>query len=188
MTSRFAPLTPESMTPAQARVAQSIAGTRGGNGARGPFNMWLRVPELADRLQQVGAYIRYEAKVGQKLVEFAICVTARAWNAPYEWHAHAPLAVQAGLNPAHLAAVAAQQVPSGLDAAEAVTHRIASSLAADGALDDALFATAQATLGEAGVVEIVLACGYYTAVAFTLNVARVPLPEGGVPWAIPAGR
>ncbi len=59
---------------------------------------------------------------------------------------------------------------------------------ADGALDDALFAAAQATLGEAGVVEIVLACGYYTAVAFTLNVARVPLPEGGVPWAIPPGR
>lgn len=185
--SRFAPLTPETMTPAQARVAESIAGTRGGNGARGPFNMWLRVPELADRLQQVGAYIRYEAKVGQKLVEFAICVTARAWNAPYEWHAHAPLAVKAGLNPAHLAAVAADTVPDGLDPAEAITHRVASALAADGALADDVFEAAQAILGEAGLVEIVLACGYYTAVAFTLNVARVALPEGGVAWAIPSG-
>lgn len=185
MTGRFPALTPGDMSPAQARVAQSIAGTRGGNGARGPFNMWLRVPELADRMQRVGAYIRYEAGLDQKLVEFAICVTAKAWNAPYEWHAHAPLAVQAGLNPAHLAAIVAGQAPQGLDTAERLTHRIATALAADGALDDALFAAAMAELGEAALVELVLTCGYYTAVAFTLNVARVPLPEGATPWAIP---
>lgn len=174
------------MTPEQARVAQAIAGTRGGNGARGPFNMWLRLPALADRLQQVGAYIRHEAKVGPKLVEFAICVTAKAWNAPYEWHAHAPLAVKAGLDRAHLAAVAAGDVPLGLDTAESLTYRVAAALAAEGALDDALFDAAHAALGEEGIVEIVLACGYYTAVAFTLNVARVPLPEGGIAWAIPS--
>ncbi len=185
MTSRFAPLSPDSMTPAQARVAQSIAGTRGGNGARGPFNMWLRVPELADRMQQVGAYIRYEAKVGAKLVEFAICVTARRWNAAYEWHAHAPLAVKAGLNPAHLAALARDEAPTGLDATESLVYRVAMALGAEGALDDALFATARDALAEDGLTEIVLTCGYYTAVAFTLNVARVPLPEGGVPWFIP---
>ena len=58
MSERFPMLTPQSMTPEQARVVESIAGTRGGNGARGPFNMWLRVPDLADRMQKVGAYIR----------------------------------------------------------------------------------------------------------------------------------
>ncbi len=182
---RFAPLAAETMTPQQARVARHIAGTRGGDGARGPFNMWLRVPELADRMQRVGAYIRYEAQVGPRLVEFAICVTAKEWDAAYEWHAHAPLAVKAGLDPAKLAALVAGSEPTGMDAQEAAVFGVARALARDGALPDALFAQARAALGEEGLVEIVLACGYYTAVAMTLNVARVPLPGGAEPFAIP---
>jgi 4-carboxymuconolactone decarboxylase len=149
--------------------------------------MWLRVPELADRLQKVGGYIRYESGTDQKLIEFAICVTARAWNAAYEWHAHAPLAIAAGLNPLHLAALVRDEVPNDLDPSEAVVYRIATSLATDGAISDETFQTAASTLGETSLVEIILTCGYYTLVAFTLNVAQVPLPADAAPWTVPTG-
>ena len=171
------------LTPEQAAVVESIAGTRGGDGARGPFNMWLRVPVLAERMQRVGAYIRYEASLPQKLVEFAICLTAREWNAAYEWHAHARLAREAGLPDAILAAIAARTRPEDMDAGEAAVWTFCTALFRDRAVDDASFAAVHALFGEAGITELTLTCGYYTAVAMTLNVAQVPLPEGSLPFA-----
>ena len=93
---RFPPLDPAAMSPEQKRVADAIAsGPRGG--LRGPFQAWLRSPELADRLQRVGEYLRFSSSLPPRLNEFAILITARAWNAKYEWYAHYPLALQAGL-------------------------------------------------------------------------------------------
>ncbi|MDW8313604.1 MAG: carboxymuconolactone decarboxylase family protein [Rhodovarius sp.] len=185
MSARFAQLTPETMTPEQARVAEAIAGSRGGFGARGPFNIWLRVPELADRMQQVGAYIRYQARLGPRLIEWAICATAVAWRAPYEWHAHAPLALKAGIARAQLAALAEGRRPEGLDPAAEVVLDVVQALTRQGRLEEALFARARDTLGEEGLVELLLTCGYYTAVAFTLNAGEVPLPAGAEPFALP---
>src|SRR5215510_8675116 len=96
---RFPELTREQMSPAQQKAADAIAaGPRGG--LRGPFNAWLRSPEFADRAQRVGEYIRYQSSLPKKLNEFAILITARWWNAKFEWYAHYPLALQAGLEPA----------------------------------------------------------------------------------------
>lgn len=51
----------DKMTAAQRTVADAImSGPRGG--MRGPFNTWLRSPELADRLQKVGEYVRYNTR------------------------------------------------------------------------------------------------------------------------------
>ena len=55
---RMAPIPLDKMSPAQRSVAEAImSGPRGG--LRGPFNSWLRSPELADRLQKVGEYLRF---------------------------------------------------------------------------------------------------------------------------------
>src|SRR5712692_2488410 len=54
---RFKPLGEKDMTDAQRKVYKEIAsGPRGG--VRGPFNALLRSPELADRAQKIGEYVR----------------------------------------------------------------------------------------------------------------------------------
>ena len=181
MKDRFPPLTQATMSYEQARVARGIAGTRGGDGARGPFNMWLRVPDLADRLQKVGAYIRYEATLPQKLVEMAICITARQWNAAYEWHAHAALAKQEGLSPGILAAIAARTRPEGMDPAETAIWAFCTQLFAEHGVTEDRFAAVRDLFGETGVTELTATCGYYVAVAMTLNVSQVKIPEGAIP-------
>src|ERR1700712_3691560 len=68
---RFPTLTLDQMTPDQRKVAEAImAGPRKGLG--GPFNTWLRSPELADKLQQVGEHLRFHSSVPPRLTEFAI--------------------------------------------------------------------------------------------------------------------
>jgi 4-carboxymuconolactone decarboxylase len=73
---RFPELKLEQMSPEQKKVAEAImSGPR--KSLSGPFNAWLRSPELADRLQKVGEYIRFHTSLPHRLNEFAILITAR---------------------------------------------------------------------------------------------------------------
>jgi hypothetical protein len=73
---RFAEIPLDKMTPAQRAVADAIlSGPRGR--VSGPFNAWLRSPELADRLQKVGEYVRFSTSLDKRLNEMAILMTAQ---------------------------------------------------------------------------------------------------------------
>jgi 4-carboxymuconolactone decarboxylase len=55
---RFAPISRENLSPAQAEVYNVInSGARGG--VRGPFRVLLHSPELARRVEQLGLYTRF---------------------------------------------------------------------------------------------------------------------------------
>lgn len=184
---RFAPLAPEAMTPAQRAAAQAIAsGPRGG--LRGPFQAWLRSPELCQRLQVVGEYLRFSSSVPRRLNELAILITARAWDAQFEWFAHHRLALEAGLDPAIAAAIAEGRRPAAMADDEAVVYDFCTELRASRRVGDATLARALALLGEQGVIDLIGVCGYYDVVSMTLNVAEVPLPDGAPPPLKPLPR
>src|SRR5262245_21674629 len=95
---RLAPLDLAKLTPDQKKAADAIvAGPRGG--LRGPFEPWLRRPELADRAQKLGEYCRFNNSLPADLSELAICLIGRHFKAQYEFYAHARLAKEAGLAP-----------------------------------------------------------------------------------------
>ena len=103
---RFPEIPLDKMTPPQRTVADAImSGPR--QRMSGPFNAWLRSPELADRLQKVGEYVRFNTSLDKRLNEMAIIMTAQYWGSQYEWFAHAPLAIKAGLDPDIVAAIGA---------------------------------------------------------------------------------
>ncbi len=181
---RLPPLPPERMTPRQREVAEAIAGGPRG-GLRGPFQAWLRSPEVADRFQRVGEYVRFNSSIPPALNELAILVTAREWTAQFEWHAHHALAMKAGLPPAVAEAIARGERPEGMDADQRAVHDFASELHRERSVSDATYAAVVERFGERGLVDLVATCGYYVAVAMTLNVARVPLPDGVPPPLAP---
>jgi len=167
----------EKMTPAQRTVADAImSGPRGG--MRGPFNTWLRSPELADRLQKVGEYVRFNTSLDKRLNEMAICMTAQHWGSQYEWFAHAPLALKAGLDPATLKAIGEGRKPDNMKEDEAVVWEFTTQLRRDHNVDDATYARALEKFGEKGIVDLIAVNGYYDVVSMTLNVSRVSPPDG----------
>ena len=175
---RFPTLKPEQMTPSQKAVADAIlSGPRGSIG--GPFNAWLRTPDLADRLQRVGEYIRYKTSFPPRLSEFAILVVAREWTSQYEWFAHYPLAMKGGLDAKVAADLAAGKRPAGMTDDEQLVYDIGVHLQRDkGEIPDALYRAALAKFGEQSLVELIALNGYYSTVSMTLNVARVSIPAG----------
>jgi 4-carboxymuconolactone decarboxylase len=173
---RMATIPLDKMTPAQRSVADAIMGSRKTIG--GPFNPWLRDPELADRLQKVGEYVRYHTSLDKRLNEMAIIMTAQHWGSQYEWHAHAPLAIKAGLEPAIVAAIGAGRKPDAMKDDEAIIWEFTTQLRRDHAVDDAIYGKALEKFGEQGIVDLVAVNGYYDVVSMTLNVAHVAPPAG----------
>jgi len=177
---RFKPLTYDQMTPAQKTMTENLLGGERGS-MSGPFNVLLRSPELGDAVQKVGAQVRYHSSLLPRLNEFAIIITGRFWNAQYEWYAHKRLALQAGLNPAIVNALAAGRRPAGMQPDEEVVYNFATELLRTKQVSDAVFNAAREKVGERGVVDLVGVVGYYGLVSMVLNVDRYPLPAGAEP-------
>jgi 4-carboxymuconolactone decarboxylase len=174
---RMATIPLDQMSPAQRSVADAImTGPRKSIG--GPFNAWLRSPELADRLQKVGEYVRFNSSLDKRVNEMAILMTAQVWGSQYEWYAHAPLAIKAGLDPAVVAAIGAGRKPDNMKDDEAIVWEFSTQLRRDHGVDDAIYARALQTFGEQGIMDLVAVNGYYDVVSMTLNVARVAAPSG----------
>jgi 4-carboxymuconolactone decarboxylase len=177
---RFPQLTLEQMTPEQKTVAEAImSGPRGG--LRGPFNAWLRSPEVGDRLQRVGEELRFRSAIPPALNEFAILITAREWSSQYEWYAHHSLAMKAGLPPQIAADLAQGRKPEGMDADTALVWQFCTELHRNHVVSDVTYAAAKQRFGEQGVVDLIAVSGYYVTVSMTLNVAQVGLPPGVAP-------
>jgi 4-carboxymuconolactone decarboxylase len=178
---RFPTLTPETMTAEQKTVADAIqSGPRGG-GLRGPFNALLRSPDLCDLVQRVGAYVRFGSSIPAPLNELAICMAGRKWTAQYEFYAHRRLAIEAGLPPAILDAVADCRRPEDMSPDESLVYEFVTELLSTGAVSDGHYHPVVARFGERGVMDLVGAVGYYSLVSMVLNVAQVQLPPGEAP-------
>jgi 4-carboxymuconolactone decarboxylase len=174
---RFPQIPLERMTPEQRTVADAImSGPR--KGMNGPFNAWLRSPILANSLQKVGEYIRFNTSLDKRLNEMAIIMTAQHWGSQYEWYAHAPLAIKAGLDPAIVSALGAGRKPDAMKDDEAVVWEFTTQLRRDHNVDDATYAKALEKFGEQGIMDLIAVNGYYDVVSMTLNVARVAPPDG----------
>ena len=138
----------------------------------GPFNAWMRSPEVGMRLQAVGEHIRFKSSIPKHLNELAILVTAREWTSQYEWFAHHALAMKAGLDPKIADAIAAGKRPESMKDDEAAIYEFCTQLHRNKKVDDATFNKVKALFGEQGVIDLVAVSGYYVAVSMTLNVAR----------------
>jgi len=128
--------------------------------------------------QDTGIRIALDRSLPPALSELAICITARHLRASYEWHAHAPLAVEAGVPAAAIEAIRTGATPSFTAIDQALVHRVIAELIDTKRLTDATFAEAIERFGEQGIVELGTIVGSYTAIGNALNAFQVPLPAG----------
>src|SRR5579863_3687186 len=181
---RFKPLTYDQLTPEQkAMVEHLFAGERGG--MNGPFNVTLRDPEMGDLAQKLGAQLRFHSSLPNRLNEFAILMTARFWNAQYEWSAHKKNALTAGLSPAIIDAIAVGKRPASMQPDEEAVYNFAQDLLKTKQVSDANFKAMVDKFGERGAVDLTGVMGYYCFVSMMLDIDRYPLPAGDKPELAP---
>lgn len=138
------------------------------------FHLYLSSPELAARVERLGAFCRYGTSLPPRLSELAILVTAHHWQAEYEWAIHAGEARRAGVPDAVIAAIEAGQRPDFDDPDDALVHDFASEFFRENDVSDALFERAVERFGRATVVELAGLLGYYSMLAVAIRIFRLP--------------
>jgi 4-carboxymuconolactone decarboxylase len=177
--SRIEILEPESMSPAQRCVYDAtFAGRRGYVPA--PANVWLRSPELADRAQKLGEFVRYQTSLPPRLSELAILMTARFWKAHYEWWAHKPHALEAGLSPALIEDIAHRRSPQFENDDERIVYVFVDGLLNHHKVPEDTYNATVGSLGEKAVVELVGILGYYALISMTVNCFEIEIPDGSI--------
>jgi len=177
---RFRPLQYDDMTPEQkVMIDHLLAGERGG--ARGPFNVLLRSPEVGDFAQQFGGAMRFRTGLPKDVSETIIIMTGRFWMAQYEWNAHKAAALRNGVKPEIVDAIAAGKRPVGMTPGMEVAYNFIDELLTTHQVTDATFQAARDRYGEKGVVDMAGLSGWYGLVSMALNVDRYPLGPGVQP-------
>ncbi len=177
MTYRLPELTAATMTPAQQGAFDAIKASPRGV-VQGPLLAWLQSPALADRAQALGAFCRYRTSLPPRLSELAIITTGAYWQAGFEWHVHAPIAIAAGLDAAAVEALRTGAVPHFEQEDEQAVWRFAHHLLHDHEVPDATYRTVADLLGSAATVELVGVLGYYGLISMTIKAFGVPVPAG----------
>jgi 4-carboxymuconolactone decarboxylase len=174
---RLPDIVPDKLTPEQRVVYDRIvAGPRGR--VEGPLRVWLSSPDFAARAQNLGEFCRFGSSLPPRLSELAILVTGAYWKAGFEWYAHAPLAIGAGIDASAVEMIRTGGTPSFTKPDEAIVYTFSTELVTNRRVSPATYATAIAQLGEKTVVELVGLLGYYALISMTIVAFEVPLPPG----------
>ncbi len=145
------------------------------------FRTLGRHADLAGRMRPLGAGILGRGLVDPRLREVLIHRTCARTGAEYEWGVHAvAFGAPLGLSDEQLASTVhgGPADPVWSDAERAIL-RLADELHDTATVGDELWAELRRHLDDAQLLELLVAAGWYHAIAYVLNAARVPLE----PWA-----
>jgi 4-carboxymuconolactone decarboxylase len=168
------------LSPRQQEISDRITSRRGGT--RGPFLVWLRSPELCEKVEALGAYCRFESSLDPRLRELSLLIAARHWDAQYSWNAHVGKAADLGVPRDSLAALAEHREPHFTSKDEDVVYRFSSEILRDHFVSDVTFAEALAELGDQGIVDLIASLGNFSMLAMLLNACQVDLQDVEPPF------
>jgi 4-carboxymuconolactone decarboxylase len=144
----------------------------------GPSTVVLHSPGLARPWNEISEYLHGESVVEPAHAELAVCVTAREKDCAFVWNAHVPLARQAGLTDAAIAAVRdrlpADRLPEPARTVVLYVRQLLQGHRVDGAVFERLLAAHDPRW----LVELTVWIGRYGALAGILNAFEVT-PRAG---------
>ena len=176
---RLPALTRDELSPEAQAVWDQVATSRGS--VRGPHAFLMYHPAIAERVGELGAQLRFRGVLSDADRELAILTAGREVEATYEWAAHEPLGLEAGVRPDAIEVLRSQRPSTGLEPREALIVDTVRALYRDHRIPDDLYARAEAELGRQALVELVVLAGYYGLIGFVLNAFEAELPAGVTP-------
>ena len=135
-------------------------------------------PSLAEKVGDLGEYLRFGGTLPGDVREMAILITARSVNQAYEWVAHAKVARTEKLPDDVIERVRTRGDLSTLPPRYARPARVVHHVLAYESIPQALQDQVKGDLGMPGLIELVTLAGQYRLIAGVLFAFDSPLPEG----------
>lgn len=150
-------------------------------GLRGPGGIRLHSPRLAEYMRKPNDYLRFETGLGRRLSELAILVTARELDQQFEWTAHEPAAIKAGLEQDIIEVVKHRRPVAGVGEKEAAIIELGRQAVGRRKVSPETFARALKLFDSETLVNLVSLMGYYAATAVLLDTFDQHLAPGQEP-------
>ncbi|MCZ7563233.1 MAG: carboxymuconolactone decarboxylase family protein [Burkholderiales bacterium] len=163
---------PDTSAPALAPLVERIRRERGGK-LLNLYRMLLHSPPLAQGWLGLFTAIRQQGELPERARELAIMRIAVLNGADYEFRAHVPFALAAGLDHTQLEALKAGETPAGLTAADRAVLAYTDAMTRSVRVPDDVFAAVRATFPERQLVELTATVGGYNLVSRFLEALQV---------------
>ena len=175
--SRLPPVTPGDLDA----EGQKLLAARGNvTPAPGPGHVTIYSPKVAEGLGAMGRALgvpRGDAfRFGVRTFQLVVLITAREIDQQYEWSAHEPAGLRAGLEQSVIDAVKYDRDVKGLAEKDAMLIRFGRALFREHTVSSELWAQMVKEFGRQGTVEIMALMADYFTVGFMMNAVDQHLP------------
>ena len=153
----------------------SIVASRGA--VQGPFTMFLHSPEVAGRVADLGAYVRFEGSLDMRVRVLAAMTAAREFEAMYVWGAQTGGARRLGVPEETITAIRDNH-SRGVPSEDAQIIEFTRALLRKHRIDESSFKAMQTRFGNDELIQLTTAIGYYSLLAMTVNACELEPAAG----------
>ena len=160
----------------------------GGNiaGLQGPTGIMLYSPKTSEAQSSMSRHLRNNAGITPREREIALLITSRCMDQQFEWTAHEPEAIRAGVPRETIDAMKFDGETAALDETDALIIDLGRAVWRDHKVAPDLFARARAAFGPHKLVDLVLLMGTHASTAALLTTVDMQLHDGVEPM-LPIG-
>lgn len=174
--SRLTPVTRGDLDDYGREVWDRVLGRDNTGPFYGPTGFYFHMPAVADGMDLINNYLRYESVIGRALIEVAICVLAREFDSQYEWASHAPTALNEGVPQEVIDTIAYNRPADGLAPEYSLVIRYGREIFRDHRLSPETWAEAVSLFGQQGALEIGAIMADYAMAAVILHAIDQHIP------------
>lgn len=170
----------ESLTGTDRKIYDEMLARRRsqGTGLYGPYTALMHHPELAQRIEQLGYYFKFESTLPRDVYQFVVLDFAKRVGSEFEWRDHVAPASEAGLPDDVVDALERGEGRSLPDPYGVVDQVIGVAMRYED-LSAELQDRVIELLGVKGLIEVVTLVGFYSIIGQVNSVFDVPVDEAG---------
>jgi 4-carboxymuconolactone decarboxylase len=150
-------------------------------GLQGPTGIMLYSPKASEAQGALTRYLRQESGITPRVREIALLVAARCLDQQFEWTAHEPEALKAGVPRETIEAIKLDGPIVVLEPTDALVVELGRAMLRNHKVSSDLFARAKSEFGPKMLVEVVLMMGSHAMTAALLTVFDMQLHDGVEP-------
>jgi hypothetical protein len=184
--SRLPPITPADL---DAEGQKLLAARTNVNPAPGPGHVTIYSPKVAEGLGTIGRALGVPRgdgfRFGARSFQLIVLITAREIDQQYEWTAHEPAGLRAGLEQSVIDVVKFDRPATGIGDKDAMLINFCRGLLRDHRVSSELWASMVKEYGRQGTIEIMALMADYFTVGMMMNAADQHLPADRKPLMPP---
>lgn len=166
------------------RIYDALAGAGKTLAPTGPSAVTMHSPKAAEPIYALNQYLR-KTVAGSRYFEVAALVAAREFDQQYEWSAHEPAALRAGVEQSVIDAIKFNRALTGVPEKDATLIRLGRAIFRDHTVSSALWAQMEKLFGRQGAIEVTMVMADYAMVGFVLTAVDQQLPADRKPLLPP---